>query len=103
MLGDYYKNNTRIANIIDAAVEIVKWFNNHSYALGVLNVEQASIYAGKIWALIIPVISRWTAHFCSLSRLLDMNRALQITALKHEAELIQTVGRKQKAKNKAMR
>jgi len=29
MLGDYFKDNPKVAAIVDAAIEIVKWFNNH--------------------------------------------------------------------------
>jgi hypothetical protein len=44
MLGDYYRDNPKVAAVVDAAIEIVKWFNNHSYCLGKLSEEQLTTY-----------------------------------------------------------
>jgi NADH pyrophosphatase NudC (nudix superfamily) len=44
MLGDYYKKNPKVAAIVDQAVEVVKWFNNHSFCLGKLREEQMVMY-----------------------------------------------------------
>jgi hypothetical protein len=82
-LGDYYKTNSDITALIDHANEIIKWFNNHSFALGLLNGEQMSMFH-KILTLILPVVTCWTSHFCSLSRLLEISKALKVTAMKHE-------------------
>src|SRR3954447_5730573 len=103
MLGDYYKANPKIAEVMDNAIAIVKWFNNHSYALGVFNDEQKALNDGlnDALALILPVISRWTSHFCALARVLTVNKAMKITVTKHEDELIESVGNKAKAKAKA--
>jgi hypothetical protein len=91
MLGDYYKDNPKVAAIVDAAIEIVKWFNNHSFCLGLLNEEQMTTYK-KIWALILPVITRWTSNFCAVSRLLQVNKAIKVTATRNRDELIEYVG-----------
>ncbi|KAF8873343.1 ribonuclease H-like domain-containing protein [Infundibulicybe gibba] len=100
MLGDYCKMNPKVAGIIDQAAKIIKWFNNHSYALGLLNKEQQDIYK-KCWSLVVPVVTRWTAHFCAASRLLDIWKALKVVAAKHGDEIIGSVGKKRKAIQKA--
>ncbi|KAL6303689.1 ribonuclease H-like domain-containing protein, partial [Sparassis latifolia] len=102
MLGDYYKHNPQVKTVVDAALEVIKWFNNHLFALGVLNEEQQLMYH-KILALILPVITRWTSHFCSLSCLLETWKALQITSIKHNVKLIESAGRSVKSKRKAKR
>ena len=56
MLGNYYKLNPKVSILVDAAIEVVKWFNNQSYCLGMLNAEQLTMYK-KVWALILPAIS----------------------------------------------
>lgn len=86
--------------LMDEVVEVVKWFINHSYALGVFNEEQQSM-TGKNLALITPVITRWTAYFLSMDRLVTVWKPLQITSIKHKTALLESVGHKPKAKKKA--
>ena len=88
MLGDYYKDNPQVATIVDAAIEVVKWFNNHSFCLGLLNEEQMTTFK-KIWALILPVIAWWTSNFCAISWIFQVNKA---TKLMNSYELIEYVG-----------
>ena len=68
--------------------------------MGVLNDEQRAMN-GKTLSLIVPVATRWTAHFLSLDRLLTVWKPMQITAIKHESALISSVGENAKAKLKA--
>lgn len=101
ILSDYKKANGIISTIMDEASAVVKWFNNHSFALGLFDKEQGDIYHGKPHALIFPVQTRWTAHFCSLSRLLEVHKALEVTASKYREQIMETVGTKLKSKRKA--
>ena len=78
---------------MDKASEVVKWYNNHSWALSMLNKEQKDFY-GKVCALIFPVATWWMAHFCSLAQLLDVHKALKVTASKYHDEIMETVGKK---------
>lgn len=100
ILGDFLKANKDIAAAIDDAMTIANWFISHSFALGVLNEEQALLYT-VILALILPVITRWTAHYCSTVRLLRLKKAITITVIKHEEELIACAGTKKDAQDKA--
>ncbi|KAG2361854.1 hypothetical protein BDR07DRAFT_1286111, partial [Suillus spraguei] len=99
-LGDYYKANDDITVAVDQANEIIKWFNNHSFSLGLLNGEQMSMFH-KILVLILPVVTHWTSHFCSLSQLLEISKALKVTAMKHEDKLLVVAGKGRRAKDKA--
>ena len=78
---------------MDTAIKVIQWFNNHSFALGLLNSEQWQMYT-KTKALITPVVTRWTAQYCALSRLLETWKALQVTIIKHEDDLMASVGKK---------
>ena len=80
-----------MAAIVDTAIEVVKWFNNHSFCLGLLNEEQMTTFK-KIWALILPVITRWTSNLCAVSRLLQVNKAIKLIATRNRDELIEYVG-----------
>jgi hypothetical protein len=42
---------------IPLALDVVKWFDNHGAALALLQTEQRFTYHGKIFALILPVIT----------------------------------------------
>jgi hypothetical protein len=81
---------------------VIKWFNLHSFALGVFNKEQESTYK-EIWPLIVPVITCQTSHSCALSQLLQVNKAMKITVTQHEDELVESVGNKAKTIQKAVR
>ena len=61
------------------------------------------MFDGKFWALIIPVITRWTAYFCALARLLQVNKALKVTVFKHYDVIMESVGKKVKMKARAAR
>jgi hypothetical protein len=91
MLGDYYKKNPKVVAIIDQAVEVIKWFNNHSFSLGKLSEEQIVTYK-QAWALILPFISRWTFHFCSISWLLQVNKAMMLMVTQHCEQFLEYVG-----------
>lgn len=56
----------------------------------------------KFLALILPVITRWTAHFLSLRRLLTVEKALKVAWLKHSETMIASAGSKSDDKVKAI-
>ncbi len=102
VLGDYTKGNPDLNTIMDECGDVVNWFNNHSYALGVFMKEQKDMNDGKpTVALLSPVVTQWTSYFCALSRLLDVWKSLQVMAIKHSEQIMETIGQKEKAKRKA--
>ncbi|KAG9085010.1 hypothetical protein FS749_004761 [Ceratobasidium sp. UAMH 11750] len=70
--------------------KIVKWFQNHSYALGLL--RQCQQEYGKTLALILTVITRWTAHYCAAACLLEIAQALWVCVVWHEAGMLKSAG-----------
>ncbi|KAF8986105.1 hypothetical protein BDQ17DRAFT_1259820, partial [Cyathus striatus] len=84
------------------AIEVIKWFNAHSIALGKLNLEQSMTGEERVLALILLVITCWTAHYCSLCHLLGIQDSVKTSWIKHKSVLISCVGAKAKAKAKAL-
>jgi hypothetical protein len=100
VVGDYLKLGVDSMHCVKQAVDVVNWFNNHSHALGLLRVEQEITY-NKILALILPVITRWTAHYLSCRCLLDVELAIRACGIRHKETLISCAGNKADAKAKA--
>lgn len=100
IVGDILKLKGFFIAIIDEALEVVKWFNSHSQALGLLQSVQLH-KLGKILALILPVLTRWTSHYLSVCRLINLEVAFKQVLLDHTPELIVAAGPKRAAKEKA--
>ncbi|THH07907.1 hypothetical protein EW145_g3063 [Phellinidium pouzarii] len=100
IVGDYIKANPEVAEAIDSTVMVIKWFMYHSYAPGIFNKEQLMTYS-SVLALIFPIITRWTAHFCAIARLLQVKKAMVIVVMKYETELVNSVGNKKETLDKA--
>lgn len=75
-MGDIFKIKGLFSKIIDDALEVVKWFNNHSRALGILNAVQLKI-SSKVKSLVLPILTRWTSHYLSVRRLLELEMAFK--------------------------
>lgn len=88
VVGKFLKDSPDFRIVIVLGLDIVKWFNNHSGPLSILRKEQTATYDGKCWALILPVITRWTLHYLSLSRLLQTEGALRACVWKHKDTLL---------------
>lgn len=82
------------------AQTVVKWFNNHSRALGILHVEQTHTL-GKTLALVFAVVTRWTSVYQSLCRLLECIRPLRAIAVSQKDVLLLAGGKTPKAKQAA--
>ena len=92
VVGDFLKLKADFRKVIILGLDVVKWFNNHSQALALFRSEQKLTYHGKFWALILPVITRWTAHYLSLTRLLKVEAALRTCATRHKPALLACAG-----------
>lgn len=92
-----------ISVTISEALEVIKWFNAHSTALDLLRREQLLTSPDRTvpLALILPAITRWTAHFLAFSRLLFLAKAVQLCVMRHHDALLVCAGRAQDAKRKA--
>ncbi|KAL6302503.1 ribonuclease H-like domain-containing protein [Sparassis latifolia] len=103
IVGEYLT----IPEILEAIVqaqEIIKWFNSHGAALDLFEKEQELTYtdATRVLALILPCVTRWTAHFLSISRLLDLSLAMKLCCARHADKLLICAGKTADVKAKAL-
>lgn len=69
--------------------------------LGLFWLEQV-VTNNKILLLILPVITRWTAHYLSLRRLLQVEASMQTAWIQYKQEMIECAGPKADARAKAL-
>ena len=101
IIGDYLALKLPFQDCVPKALVVIKWMNNHSHALRLFCQEQFYMYQ-KILALILPVITCWTAHYLSLWQLLTVKKVLKVAWLKHSETMIASAGPKSKDKAKAI-
>jgi hypothetical protein len=82
------------------AVEVIKWFNNHSVPLGMLRRQQLINGATQPLALILAVITRWTTHYLSMQRLLQVSKPLRNLVINDTEALLDYAGRDEKARER---
>ncbi|KAJ7713409.1 hypothetical protein DFH07DRAFT_725718, partial [Mycena maculata] len=93
MTGNYLAIKAPWMQDAKHAIEVIKWFNNHGKAFDLLRAQQKSIMI-VILHLILPVVTRWTAHYCSLQRLKKLERSIRACVMTHEETLRLCAGRK---------
>ncbi|KAI0055033.1 hypothetical protein BV25DRAFT_1816187 [Artomyces pyxidatus] len=103
VVGDILKVHVMYSSAIADSLEVIKWFNNHDQALSLLRKEQELTYDGKYWSLLLPVLTRWTAHYHSLSRLLKIKAAIVTCVMRHKTILLGLAGRDEAASRTAGR
>ncbi|EMD37962.1 hypothetical protein CERSUDRAFT_29916, partial [Gelatoporia subvermispora B] len=101
VVADYLKVKQPFIAVVDTAVEVIKWFNNHGRALGLLKEEMRLRFNGKVYSLILPVITRWTSHYVSCQRLLLVEKAIRALTLYKRPDLEGCAGDRADAKAKA--
>jgi hypothetical protein len=100
IVGDLLSLDITFLACVPETLEIIKWTNNHSRALGIFRREQFQIFH-KVLSLILPVITRWTAHYLSLCRLLSVEVPMRASWMKYSDEMVACAGPKADAKRKA--
>ncbi|KAF5374107.1 hypothetical protein D9615_008815 [Tricholomella constricta] len=100
VVGDIFKVKGVFVKCIEGAIEVVKWFNNHSRALGMLKEVQRQKLL-KVLALILPVLTRWTSHYLAICRLLDLEIVFKQLLLDSREIVLRCAGEKTKAKLEA--
>jgi hypothetical protein len=101
IVGDYLALKLPFQDCVPKALNVIKWMNNHSRALGLFRQEQLCTYQ-KALALILPVITRWTAHYLSLRRLLTVEKPLKTAWIKYGETMIASAGSKSDDNAKAI-
>ena len=56
-------------SVVDQAIKVIKWFNNHSRVLRLLKQCMLKKLC-KVYVLILPVITQWMSHYLSCKHLL---------------------------------
>ncbi|KAF8960686.1 ribonuclease H-like domain-containing protein, partial [Flammula alnicola] len=102
MSGNYLGIKAPFMEAASKALEIIKWFNNHQKALDLLRAEELA-HLKNILALILPVITRWTAFYCALSCLLTLQACIIGCVAHHRDALLVAAGTKDDAPEKAVR
>ncbi|KZV78136.1 hypothetical protein EXIGLDRAFT_784260 [Exidia glandulosa HHB12029] len=100
IFGDLLKSDSALKDLFEQVESVVKWFLNHSWPLAQLFAEQETMRCTAL-ALIKAVITRWTAHYCSAVRLLDVSKAMRSLVIKKEKELVESVGKKRETQDVA--
>ncbi|KAJ3862242.1 hypothetical protein EV359DRAFT_65791 [Lentinula novae-zelandiae] len=85
--GDYLKLKLPFMLAASQAIEVIKWWNNYNKAHDLLKAQQLTI-SMKVLQLILPVITRWTAHYCSLRRVEHLERAIRGCVGAHFEQLL---------------
>lgn len=101
IVSDYLSLKLPFQDCVPKALKVIKWMNSHSRALGLFRQEQLCTHQ-MFWALILPVITRWTAHYLSLWRLLTVEKTLRAAWLKHGDTMIASAGTKSEDQAKAI-
>ncbi|KAH9889016.1 ribonuclease H-like domain-containing protein [Cubamyces lactineus] len=99
-VGDYLKLKTPAVSVLDTALEIIKWFNNHSGALALLRQEQMKRY-GQVLSFPYGWVRRFTAHYISSDRLLELEHAFRSLVLDAKAKLVACAGKERAQIDKA--
>jgi hypothetical protein len=100
IVGDYLGLRADFLTCVPRALQVIKWMNSHTRALGIFRREQLQTYH-KFLSLILPVITRWTAHYLSLRRLLEVEVPMKASWLKYGEEMIACAGPKADVQEKA--
>ncbi|KAL0564096.1 hypothetical protein V5O48_017960 [Marasmius crinis-equi] len=93
-VGDYLKLKRPFMDSIAVTFEIIKRFNNHQRALDLFKHSQLSLGAPAALSLFLPVLTRWTAHFCSIGRLQKVEQLLWGCATQFDRQIAAAAGDK---------
>jgi hypothetical protein len=91
IVGNLLGLNHELIDVIEEALEIIKWFNRHSDLLYWLNIEQKLTY-GNILIIFLPVVTHWLAHYHSISRLLEIEESVQTLWYRKQDAIIARAG-----------
>lgn len=86
-----FKLRHLFSDLMDDALEAVKWFNSHSLALGLLRPFMLQ-KLGKTLVLILPVLTRWTSRYLCVARLLQLKQPILMLIADSPTELARAAG-----------
>ncbi|KAH9884537.1 ribonuclease H-like domain-containing protein [Cubamyces lactineus] len=85
------------SGIISSALDVVRWFNNHSGALELLHQAQKFADPDRLrpLVLILPAKTRWTSHFQCAARLLLLSVPLRTVVVNNKEKLLDIAAKSQ--------
>ena len=95
VVGDLLGLKHKLIEVIELALDIIRWFNSHGEPLGWLQQEQIFTY-DKAWTLFLPVLTRWLAHYHTITQLLRMEEAVKCLYMKRRDAMIEKAGNAEK-------
>jgi hypothetical protein len=78
VVGDYFKSDASVLEFTDQATDLITWLCSKTQVLALLREVQARLGKNTVKAVIRAVLTRWTAHYQSYSRLLDLHSVLVV-------------------------
>ena len=76
VVGDYFKSDASVLEFTDDAMDLITWLRSKTQILALLREVQARLGENAVKAVIRAVLTRWTAHYLSYTRLLDLRSVL---------------------------
>ena len=102
-LADYLnkkKTDHRYVDRVAEAIDLITWWIRHSVPYGMLQDKHCSVH-GKTSALSLPVVTRWGSHYTAIKQLLQSQQVMNMLVLEKRQALLDSVGKKKPAKDKA--
>lgn len=100
VVGDYFKLKLVYEKYVNMALELIKWINNHLFALGQLRAHQ-ELQRRIALILVLPVLTRWTTHLLAMQRLLALRPFIEAMVASSRKLLVDSAGKTKEARQKA--
>ncbi|TFK17853.1 hypothetical protein FA15DRAFT_553889, partial [Coprinopsis marcescibilis] len=86
VVGDYFRvtGNDLLISTTTRACEVITWARSKTLLLGLIRDAYARHNHGKTKTVLRAVITRWTSHYSSFNRLLELQKALHLVILEDE-------------------
>lgn len=101
MTGNYLAIASSFLEVLSEANKLIKWWNNHSYALAELWAYQMLLRYLILLVFLVAVATRWLSNFCSLNCVVWLENAVCGCVRKSRAKLLVAGGILAAAKEKA--
>src|SRR5258708_38816549 len=76
IVGDYFKSDVSVLGFTDCVTELITWLHSKTQVLALFREVQAQLGENVVRVVIRVVLTQWTAHYLSCSRLLDLHSVL---------------------------
>jgi hypothetical protein len=84
VVGDYFKADSNILSITDQAGDLITWVRSKKIVLALLRQNQLEANA-RVLTVLRAILTRWTGHFHSYERLVEIQTHLHAIIYQDEA------------------